>query len=90
MIWCICMSRYQIYLEPNTVATIDDLSSALDLSRSQIIRDVLDRVAREYKKVIFAAKGMRKSSNSILKMDGIIDAPITDLSTRGDEYYLRD
>lgn len=84
------MSRYQIYLEPNTVAAIDGLSSDIGVSRSQVIRDVLDRVAREYRKIVVAATKIKKSSNVILKMDGIIDTPITDLSTRGDEYYLRD
>ena len=47
----VSMNRYQIYLDPSTVETVEKVAQQLNISRSQIIRDVLDRMAKEYKKL---------------------------------------
>ena len=84
------MSRYQIYLEPNTVAAIDGLSSDIGVSRSQVIRDVLDRVAREYRKVLLSITTARKPHNPVLRMIGAGKSASGNLSRTVDMIYLRD
>lgn len=83
------MKRYQIYLNPQSVATMDDVAHLLHVSRSQIIRDIVDRVAREYKKLLLARIGPR-SDNPLLKMAGIIKGINPGISENVDEIYLRD
>lgn len=38
--------RYQVYLDPHSVSILDDLEKEVDISRSKIIRDLVDRFAR--------------------------------------------
>ncbi|MBI4067081.1 ribbon-helix-helix protein, CopG family [Candidatus Gottesmanbacteria bacterium] len=84
------MNRYQIYLDPNDVNVFDRLSHKLDMSRSQIIRDVLSRVAREYKKLLTATYGPKSKNNPLLKMAGIIKGTSKNLSEDVDSIYFRD
>ena len=65
------MNRYQIYLDPPVVQTFDQLAWQLELSRSHLIRDSLDRLIREYTKVLTAGKNLTLKSNPLLKMIGI-------------------
>lgn len=83
------MSRYQIYLEPNTVSIIDDLSSSVGVSRSQVIRDVIDRIAREYKKVLTVTAKSRLKQNPLLKMIGSGHSSSNNLSRTVDIIYSR-
>ena len=83
------MKRYQIYLNPQSVATIDDITRLLGVSRSQIIQDVVDRVAREYKKLL-RARTKPSSDNPLLKMAGFAKSPTGSVSQNVDEIYLRD
>lgn len=83
------MTRYQTYLNPQSVETMDDVARLLDVSRSQIIRDVVDRVAREYKKLLLPRTGIR-SDNPLLKMAGVIKGVNPGISENVDEIYLRD
>ncbi|OGM24230.1 hypothetical protein A3D00_04870 [Candidatus Woesebacteria bacterium RIFCSPHIGHO2_02_FULL_38_9] len=84
------MNRYQIYLEPRTVRTYDSVSEELRLTRSAIMRDVLDRVAREYRKVITGAKSMSLKSHPLIKMAGMFKSPTGHISENIDEIYSRD
>jgi len=83
------MTRYQTYLNPQSVATMDDVARLLDVSRSQIIRDVVDRVAREYKKLLFV-RTKSSSDNPLLKMAGAIKGTNPGISENVDQIYLRD
>lgn len=83
------MTRYQTYLNPQSVATMDDVARLLDVSRSQIIRDVVDRVAHEYRKLLLAGTKSR-SDNPLLKMAGIIKGINPGISENVDEIYLQD
>lgn len=69
------MNRYQLYLDPQTVTTLDDLSRVIDVSRSRLIRDVLDRIASEYRKVLQATTMVAVSRHPLLRMEGIGQSP---------------
>ena len=84
------MKRYQMYLEPKSVAVIDDLSRELDISRSQIVRDVISRMAREYEKVLTAVISLRRKNNPLLRMAGFAKGLPSNLSQNVDEIYLKD
>jgi len=84
------MNRYQIYLNPQSVNTLDSLADNLDLSRSQLIRDVLDRVSLEYAKVIRAVKKIPLQRHPLMKMAGVIKGVKQPLSENIDQIYLYD
>ncbi|KKU83272.1 hypothetical protein A2973_01665 [Candidatus Gottesmanbacteria bacterium RIFCSPLOWO2_01_FULL_49_10] len=84
------MKRYQMYLEPKSVAIIDDLSRELDISRSQIVRDVISRVMREYEKILTAATSRRLKNNPLLQMAGFAQSPTGHVSENIDDIYLHD
>lgn len=64
------MNRYQIYLNPTTVDTLNRVAKTIKISRSQIIREVADRAAREYEKIIKASEFAQKRNNPLLGMAG--------------------
>ena len=84
------MNRYQIYLDPKSVDTADEMARLIDISRSQILRDVIDRVMREYKKIMAASGRLRARNNPLLKMAGFAKGLPSNLSQNIDEIYLRD
>jgi len=84
------MNRYQIYLNPNSVNTLDQLSTEINLSRSQIIRDVIDRMAREYKKLLDAREAKRLKNNPLLKMAGFAKGGKPGISRNVNQIYLKD
>lgn len=87
------MTRYQVYLNPKSVAVLDSVARQLDLSRSTIIRDVVDRVSHEFGKLLAGATVARRKSNPLLKMAGIIKVPLPQgrsLAENVDEIYLHD
>ena len=84
------MQRYQIYLKPQTVSTLSDLAKELGMSRSQIIRDVIERVSDQYQKLIKAATTSRLKNNPLLKMAGFAKGPNRDISRNVNEIYLKD
>lgn len=83
------MTRYQIYLNPQSVQIIDQLATQLDANRSQIIRDVIDRIAAEYKKFLTATKASR-SNNPLLEMAGFAKSPTGKVSEDLKKQYLID
>lgn len=84
------MNRYQMYLEPETADSLDDFAKYLALSRSQIIRDVLDRVAREYRKLLSVRIKQHNENNPLLQMAGCAESPTGTISQNIDEIYRRD
>ena len=84
------MKRYQIYLDPQSVAIIDDVARDIGTSRSHIIRDVVDRVAREYKKILTAKTAYASRNNPLLKMAGFAKGLPSNLSQNIDEIYFKD
>lgn len=84
------MNRYQIYLDPASVGTIDDIASGLDLNRSHVIRDVISRVAREYAKMLGVARTWSKNNDPLLKMAGIGKSSTGNISQDVDSIYFQD
>ncbi len=84
------MQRYQIYLKPQTVNVLNNLARDLNISRSQIIRDVIDRMAKEYEKLIKVGETLRMKNNPLLKMAGFAKGPNRDISKNADDIYLKD
>ncbi len=84
------MNRYQIYLDPQNVASLDQMAIDLNFSRSEIIRDVLDRIVLEYKKFLAVSSQWRLRNNPILKMSGIGKSSTGNIAEDVDSIYLRD
>lgn len=83
------MQRYQIYLKPQAVNILTSLAKELGMSRSQIIRDVVDRMAGEYEKIIKAKEALRMKNNPLLKMAGFAKFG-KNIAENVDEIYLKD
>lgn len=84
------MNRYQIYLKPESVGVLDNLAKLTNLSRSQIIRDVIDKMAKEYEKVLTKTQASRMKNNPLLKMAGFAKGPGKDISHNVNAIYLKD
>ena len=84
------MNRYQIYLEPESVEILDDLAEQMNISRSQIIRDVINKMAKEYEKLLIKSAKNRLKNNPLLKMAGMAKGPNKDISKNIKEIYLID
>lgn len=86
----VCMNRYQIYLDPKSVQTLDELARITDFSRSQIIRDVISRMAKEYEKLLERHAQNQMKNNPLLKMAGFAKGPNRDISHHVNDIYLKD
>ena len=86
------LNRYQIYLDPESIESIDDLADELNISRTRLIRNAVERLADQYEKIINAKNKYSWKKNPLLKMAGIIKKTDTDkiLSQNIDEIYQRD
>lgn len=84
------MNRYQIYLDPKDVNILDELAKLTSFSRSQIIRDVIDKMAKEYKKILEATEKKRIRNNPLLKMAGFAKGPTKNISQNIKKDYLID
>lgn len=86
------MTRYQIYLDSGSVAVIDETQELTGISRSKIIRDLVDRYAHNMLK-IFSVTHTPKSKISLLEnLIGIIDSgkKTTNYAMDSDAKYLKD
>ncbi len=83
------MNRYQIYLDPKDINILDELSKLTNFSRSQIIRDIISRMAREYERLIEAAEKRSMKNNPLLKMAGFAKLG-KNIAENVDEIYLKD
>jgi hypothetical protein len=66
------MKRYQVYLNPDSVATIDQYEQETNLSRSGVIRMVVDAVAVNLQKTRITKRTGTKTG-SLDSIIGIID-----------------
>lgn len=86
------MKRYQVYLDPAAVSVLDDFEESSRLSRSQLIRLSVDRLAENLSKV-FIAKEIKPSRRYVLDaLSGVIKTGMgeTNFAQRPDRRYLRD
>lgn len=84
------MNRYQIYLDPKDVNILDELARLTSFSRSQIIRDVITRMARQYEKLLEAQLRKRFKNDPILKMAGFAKGGKPGISRNANQIYLKD
>lgn len=86
------MKRYQVYLDPVTVSVLDDFEESSRISRSQLIRLSIDRLAENLSKV-FIAKEIKPSRRYVLdSLGGVIKIGHreTNFAQRPDARYLKD
>lgn len=87
------MKRYQVYLNPSSVSTLDEYEKYTSISRSQLIREVIDRLAQNLAKV-FAERSILPEENTILdSLIGVITLDHkrkTHFATNSDQVYLKD
>ena len=87
------MQRYQIYLNPSSVSTLDELESLTNITRSKVIRELVDKFVNGISKVISAKKLMPQKKYVLDELIGIIDTKggkQTDYASRDDDIYLID
>lgn len=84
------MQRYQIYLESESVAVLDELARITRLSRSKIIRDVINQMARQYEKILESHRKKSLKNNPLLKMAGYAKGPNRDIAHHVNDIYLKD
>lgn len=97
-IYTICFNvyivkRYQVYLNPNSVSILDDFEKYANISRSRLIREVIDRLAQNLSRV-FATKNVKPERKITLdSMVGFISLEgqkNTNYALKGDKDYLMD
>ena len=87
------MKRYQVYLNPHSVSILDELEGVSDLSRSKVIRALVDRFTNEIAKVLAKRQEPFPKLTHLDKLVGIIDLKSkkpTNYALDDDEMYLRD
>lgn len=68
------MKRYQLYLNQHSVAVVDDASEIVEMSRSKIIQNVIDRISQEIIDIATVKKTSRRKQYEVLdKYAGFID-----------------
>ena len=67
------MKRYQLYLSPNSVGVLDDFEGISDISRSKLIRRIVDNIAEELIRVFADKKKANKKEYILDKLAGFVD-----------------
>lgn len=86
------MKRYQVYLNPHSVAILDEIQKLSNITRSKIIRDAVDKIATQVIASI-PIKGPRKKSYIMDELVGFIDLKSkkkTNYAEHVDDIYLQD
>ena len=86
------MKRYQVYLNPHSVSVLDDFETLSNISRSKIIRQVIDRLAVQ---LIKAVEDKRKVKKEYIldSLVGFVDLKTnekTNFAQNVDEIYFSD
>lgn len=86
------MTRYQIYLNSESVAIIDEAEEHIGISRSKIIRDLVDRYAHNMLKIFSITHTIKSKKSSLQGLVGIIntDKKVTNYAMQSDRKYLQD
>lgn len=66
------MKRYQVYLTPGSVSVLDDFEGISNISRSKLIRRVVDNIAEELIRV-FADKKIKRPESILDSLAGFVD-----------------
>lgn len=86
------MKRYQVYLNPNSVAVLDNFEGISNISRSSVIRQIIDKVSDQLIRVAMPRKSTKKYS-VLEQMAGFVDLKTnkkTNFAQNVDEIYFTD
>lgn len=87
------MKRYQLYLNPHSVSILDDFEKISHLSRSKVIRELLDRYVDQLVKVFSNREDQPVKYTHFDKLVGAIRLKTkrpTNFALDEDEIYLQD
>lgn len=87
------MKRYQVYLNPGSVAILDDFEKISDISRSKLIREAIDRYVNQLVKVFAKRNDSPPKLTYLDQLEGAIDLKTskpTNYALDDDEIYLKD
>lgn len=87
------MKRYQVYLNPHSVAILDDFEKISNISRSKVIREVLDRYVDQLVKLFSKRADQPAKYTHFDKLVGAIHLKTkrpTNFALDVDEIYLQD
>jgi len=56
------MKRYQLYLNQHSVSVVDAASEIVEMSRSKIIQNVIDRISQEIIDIATVKKHLEKNN----------------------------
>ena len=60
------MKRYQLYLNQHSVSVVDAASEIVEMSRSKIIQNVIDRISQEIIDIATVKKHLEKNNMQFL------------------------
>ncbi|KKP47966.1 MAG: hypothetical protein UR39_C0002G0069 [Candidatus Woesebacteria bacterium GW2011_GWA1_33_30] len=80
------MTRYQVYLNSGSVAVVDEVEEYLGISRSQIIRDLVDRYAQNILQIFSVTRTTPFKKSSLEALIGIINVD----GQKGTNYAMKD
>lgn len=96
-IYTICfnvyMKRYQVYLDPHSVSILDDFEKYVNISRSKLIREAIDRLAQNLSRVFVEKDETPKETITLDSLVGFINVAgqeQTNYALRDDNAYLAD
>lgn len=81
------LTRVQVYLDPHDIVEMDRLAKKKNVSRSQIIRDAVSIVTRQYTSYIKRNKSTKREKNPLLEMAGFEKSKTGTLGLNVDEIY---
>ncbi len=95
-IYTICygvyMKRYQVYLNPNSVAVLDNFEGISNISRSSVIRQIIDKISDQLIRVAMPRNPV-KGTSILDQMAGFVDLKTnkkTNFAQDVDEIYFTD
>lgn len=84
------MKRYQMYLDPIHVNTIDEIAQLAGVSRSELVRDMVSLITTKYAKLIQPPRKVRKNIyKSLNDIIGITKLGDPKAYLKIDEIYYR-
>lgn len=84
------LTRVQVYLDPDNLSIIDEIAKDIRITRSQIIRDLLDSMAIRYIKTKDLIKPIKSAKNALIEMGGIGISKTGKVGLNVDAIYLND
>lgn len=87
------MKRYQVYLNSDAVAVLDEFEQVTKLSRSKLIREAIDQLSNNLRLLLNQQQVSRRNPSALASLIGLVQSAAgksTDLARHSDRHYLRD